>query len=110
MLKLKWFITLPVLFILFAGVPIQAEVFVGESSSSPSASRNASQAASQKKIMKFVGVVKKIEKNTLYMQSGKKYKLNGVKVEYAKGKPLSRNKKMAEMYFVNGILKEVTIR
>jgi hypothetical protein len=66
---------------------------------------------SQTEILKVTGVVKKIEKNVLYLENGTKYDLNGVKATYSKGRPVSPSKKrIAEMFFVDGVLKEVTIR
>ncbi len=65
---------------------------------------------SQTKILKVTGIVSKIQNNTLYLESGKSYSLKGVKIEYGKGKPVFQGKKMAEMFFINGVLKEVTIR
>ncbi|OQB54209.1 MAG: hypothetical protein BWX99_02186 [Deltaproteobacteria bacterium ADurb.Bin151] len=106
MLRFKYIVVLSILFILFTAYPIQAVVSTGGSTGGSAAGELTGQPA----IMKFVGVVDKIENNTLYLQSGQKYSLNGVKVEYSKGKPISRSKKMADMFFVNGVLKEVTIR
>jgi len=106
MLKLKYIVALSVLFILFTIYPIQAVVSTGGSTGGATPGK----LTGQPEILRVVGVVKKIENNTLYMQSGQKYSLNGVRVEYSKGKPISRTKKMADMFFINGVLKEVTIR
>lgn len=65
---------------------------------------------SRTKMLKAASPVTKIENNTLYLDNGKKYGLHGVKIEYSKSKPLSAKKKIAEMVFINGSLKEVTIR
>ena len=65
---------------------------------------------SQTKVLKVAGIVSKIQNDTLYLENGKKYSLKGVKIEYGKGKRVSQSKKMAEMFFINGVLKEVTIR
>lgn len=105
MLKFKY-IMLSVLFILFISYPVQAVVSTGESTGGASSGV----VTSQPEILKVAGVVDKIENNILYLQSGQKYSLDGVRVEYSKGKPVSRSKKMADMFFVNGQLKEVTIR
>lgn len=105
MLKFKYII-LSVLLILFIAYPIQAEVSTGGSTGGASSGP----LTSQPEILKVAGVVKKIENNTLYLQSGKKYSLNGVRVEYSKGKAVSGSKKIADMFFMNGKLKEVTIR
>jgi hypothetical protein len=106
MLKFKYIVALLVLFIFFTAYPIQAVVSTGGSTGGSTAGALTGQPA----MMKVVGVVNKIENNILYLQSGQKYSLSGVKVEYSKGKPISRRKKMADMFFVNGALKEVTIR
>lgn len=70
----------------------------------------AASSPSRTKALKVAGVVSKIQNDTLYLENGKRYSLKGVKIEYGKGKPVSRNKKMAEMFFIDGVLKEVTIR
>lgn len=70
----------------------------------------AASSPSQTKVLKVSGVVSKIQNNTLYLENGKSYSLKGVKIEHGKGKPVLQGKKMAEMFFINGVLKEVTIR
>jgi len=76
----------------------------------PMSGTPAASSPSQTKVLKVAGIVSKIQDNTLYLENGKKYSLKGVKIEYGKGKSVSRGKKMAEMFFINGVLKEVTIR
>lgn len=76
----------------------------------PEAGTPAASSPSQTKVLKVAGIVSKIQNDTLYLENGKRYGLKGVKIEYGKGKPVSRGKKMAEMVFINGVLKEVTIR
>ncbi len=66
--------------------------------------------ASSAKILKVAGIVSKVQNNVLYLSHGEKYSLSGVTVIYSKGQPVSRSHKMAEMFFINGVLKEVTIR
>jgi hypothetical protein len=64
----------------------------------------------QTKMLKVVGVVIKISGNTLYLENNKKYDLSNVKVRYNKGKKIAKSKKIAEMFFVNNVLKEVSIK
>ena len=67
--------------------------------------------SSSSHILKVTGIVKKIENNILYLESGTSYNLTGVNVTYKEGKSLTpSNRKIAEMYFVNNYLKKVTIR
>jgi hypothetical protein len=63
----------------------------------------------QTKIFKVVGIVKMITSNTLYLENNKQYNLSNVKVTYNKSKIISKKKQKAEMFFVNDVLKEVTI-
>lgn len=68
-----------------------------------------------KKIVKIAGVVKKIDRGFLYLVNGKKYSLSGVEVIDHSGKTKgdegpSKIRKIAEMTFVGGTLKEVVIR
>jgi len=53
--------------------------------------------------------VAKITDGTLYLKNNKSYNLRNVKVIYNKGKRISENKRTADMFFVNGVLKEVII-
>jgi len=76
----------------------------------PMSGTPAASSPSQTKALKVAGIVSKIQNDTLYLENGKRYDLRGVKIEYSKGKPVSRGKKIAEMFFINGVLKEVTIR
>ncbi|MGB5217828.1 MAG: hypothetical protein WBN66_05980 [Smithella sp.] len=61
------------------------------------------------KILKTVGIVKTITGTTLYLENNKKYDLRDVKVTQYSGKAIPNKKKKANMLFVNGVLKEVTI-
>jgi len=68
-----------------------------------------------KKIVKIAGVVKKIDGRFLYLVNEQKYSLSGVKVVDYSGKTKSdegpsRIRKIAEMTFIDGTLKEVVIR
>ena len=70
---------------------------------------NTASSPSTTKILKVVGVVKMITSTTLYLENNKQYNLSNVKVTYNKGKINSKKKPKAEMFFVNDVLKEVTI-
>ena len=70
---------------------------------------NTASSPSTTKILKVVGVVKMITSTTLYLENNKQYNLSNVKVIYNKGKINSKKKQKAEMFFVNDVLKEVTI-
>lgn len=102
MLKLKYIVVAAVLVFFLAGT--QSFALMATSGTAAGAS------PSQTKILKVAGIVSKIKGNVLYLESGKQYSLNGVKVLYSKGKTASKSKKMADMFFMNGTLKEVTIR
>ncbi len=66
---------------------------------------------SSTKILKTTGVVKAIKGNVLYLENNKKYDLRNVKVTQSKViKSVSTKKRIAEMFFINGVLKEVVIR
>ena len=55
--------------------------------------------------------VKKIANNVLYLEGNKSYDLDGVNVIDLTGKTrVSAKKKLADMTFVNGVLKEVILR
>jgi hypothetical protein len=55
--------------------------------------------------------VKKIAKNVLYLEGNKSYDLSGVNVIDLTGKSrVSDKKKLADLTFVNGVLKEVILR
>lgn len=60
-------------------------------------------------ILKTVGIIKMIKGDTLYLENNQKYNLSSAKVKYDPGKPKPGKKRKAEMYFVNDVLKEVTI-
>jgi hypothetical protein len=69
------------------------------------------QGTSQVKILNRTGFIVKIQKNTLYLENNERYSLSNVKVkELSGGNHVSDKKKTADMLFVNGVLKEVTIR
>jgi len=66
-------------------------------------------------IKKISGVLKKIEGNILYLKNNTRYDLSGVKIFNYAGKSkeeavVSEKRKLVEMTFVNGKLKEVIIR
>lgn len=55
--------------------------------------------------------VKKIANNVLYLEGNKSYDLSGVNVIDLTGKSrVSDKKKLADLTFVNGVLKEVILR
>lgn len=67
--------------------------------------------ANQNKVTKTSQFVKRIANNVLYLEGNKSYDLSGVNVIDLTGtKRVSQNKKLAEMMFVNGKLKEVILR
>jgi len=67
--------------------------------------------ANQTQVSKSSQFVKKIANNVLYLEGNKSYDLDGVNVIDLTGKSrVSANKKLADMTFVNGVLKEVILR
>ena len=65
----------------------------------------------QTKVSKSSHFVKKIANNVLYLEGTKSYDLDGVNVIDRTGKTrVSEKKKLADMTFVNGVLKEVILR
>lgn len=67
--------------------------------------------ANQTQVSKSSQFVKKIANNVLYLEGNKSYDLTGVNVIDLTGKRrVSATKKLAEMTFVNGVLKEVVLR
>ncbi len=67
--------------------------------------------ANQTQVTKSSQFVKKIANNVLYLEGNKSYDLDGVNVIDLTGKGrVSANKKLADMTFVNGVLKEVILR
>jgi len=67
--------------------------------------------AKQNQVTKSSQFVKRIANNVLYLEGNKNYDLSGVKVIDLTGtKRISQNKKLAELMFVNGVLKEVVLR
>jgi len=66
----------------------------------------------QTRVTKSSQFVKRIANNVLYLENIKKgYDLSGVNVIDLTGKSrVSQKKKLAELMFVNGVLKEVTLR
>lgn len=64
------------------------------------------------RVKKISGILKKIEGNVLYLNNNTKHNLRGVKViDFTKkaGSTLKK-RKMVEMTFINGKLKEIIIR
>ncbi len=108
MSKYRFVIGLVVLLI-FASVSFSIASMALTPSSGESKVSSTAQPA-QTKMLKVVVVVAKITNDTLYLENNKKYDLRNVKVTYNKGKSFSGNKTTAEMFFVNGILKEVVIK
>ena len=67
--------------------------------------------ANQNQVSKSSQFVKKIANNVLYLEGNKSYDLDGVNVIDLTGKSrVSEKKKLADMTFVNGVLKEVILR
>jgi hypothetical protein len=67
--------------------------------------------ANKSLVTKSSQFVKRIANNVLYLENNKSYDLNGVNMIDLTGKRrVSDNKKLADMTFVNGILKEVILR
>ncbi len=65
----------------------------------------------QTQVTKSSQFVKRIANNVLYLEGNKSYDLNGVNVIDLTGKSrVSATKKLADMTFVNGVLKEVILR
>jgi hypothetical protein len=62
-------------------------------------------------VTKSAQFVKRIANNVLYLEGNKSYDLSGVNVIDLTGKRrVSDKKKLAELMFVNGVLKEVILR
>ena len=70
---------------------------------------NRASSTSTTKILKVAVIVKMITSTTLYLENNKQYNLSNVKVRYNKSKINSKKKQKAQMFFVNDVLKEVTI-
>lgn len=67
--------------------------------------------ANQNQVTKSSQFVNKIANNVLYLEGNKSYDLDGVNVIDLTGKSrVSATKKLADMTFVNGKLKEVILR
>jgi hypothetical protein len=65
----------------------------------------------QNQVTKSSQFVKRIANNVLYLEGNKSYDLSGVNVIDLTGKRrVSDKKKLADMTFVNGVLKEVILR
>jgi hypothetical protein len=65
----------------------------------------------QHQVTKSSQFVKRIANNVLYLEDKKSYDLKNVKVMDLTGKSrVSEKKKLAELMFVNGVLKEVVLR
>ena len=97
------FVTGLVVLLIFASVSFSIAL------TSTSKELNTPSSTSTTKILKVVGIVKMITNTTLYLDNNKQYNLSNVKVTYNKGKINSKKKQKAEMFFVNDVLKEVTI-
>lgn len=69
-------------------------------------------APSGNSLVKVTGFVVKIQDHVLYLENNKRYDLRNVKLTDLSraGKAVSKKKRMAEMVFINGALKEVVIR
>jgi len=65
--------------------------------------------SSMVEVLKTVGIVKMIKGDTLYLENNQKYNLSNAQVKYDPGQPKPGKKRKAQMYFVNDVLKEVTI-
>ena len=66
---------------------------------------------SETQVSKSSQFVKKITNNVLYLEGNKSYDLSGVNVIDLTGKSrVSEKKILAELTFVNGVLKEVVLR
>jgi hypothetical protein len=72
----------------------------------------AGSASSPAKIFKTTVIVTKLESSTLYAANGQKYDLHGAKVNnyIASRKNKTDKNTIAELTYVNDVLKEVTIR
>jgi hypothetical protein len=67
--------------------------------------------ANKSQVTKSSQFVKRIANNVLYLEGNKSYDLEGVNVVDLTGKSrVSDKKKLADMTFVNGVLKEVILR
>jgi hypothetical protein len=67
--------------------------------------------SNQTQVTKSSQFVKRIANNVLYLEGNKSYDLNGVNVIDSTGKSrVSATKKLADMTFINGALKEVILR
>jgi len=65
----------------------------------------------QTQVTKSSQFVKRIANNVLYLEGNKSYDLSGVNVIDLTGKSrVSEKKKLADLTFVNGVLKEVILR
>lgn len=82
---------------------------VSTATTSSSAGPAAASSPATAKVIKTVGLVKTITPTTLYLENNQKYDLRDVKVTKDSGKAIPHKKKKADMLFVNGVLKEVTI-
>lgn len=65
----------------------------------------------EKRIKKVTATLKKLEGHTLHLNNNQTYDLRGIKVlDFTGGGRFSKEKTIVEMTFINGKLKEVTIR
>jgi len=106
MLKYR-FVTGLVVLLIFASVSFSIALMLSDESKSNRV--YSPPPTAQTKMLKVVVIVAKITNDTLYLENKKKYDLRNVKVTYNKGKSFSETKKTAEMFFVDGVLKEVVI-
>jgi hypothetical protein len=85
---------------------------VSPAPSSVNKSGASSTASSPVKLFKTTVIVTKIESSTLYAANGRKYDLRGAKVNnyIASRKNKTDKNILAELTYVNDVLKEVTIR
>lgn len=84
-------------------------VAAGSSMALTSAGLGKDSSPSTAKILKVVGLVKMVTATTLYLENKKQYSLTYVKVMDNTSKFIPGKKKKAQMIFVNGVLKEVSI-
>lgn len=84
-------------------------LWVGNGMALTSAGLGKDTTPSTTKILKVVGLVKMVTATTLFLENKKQYSLTHVKVMDNTIKVIPGKKKKAEMIFVNGVLKEVSI-
>lgn len=83
----------------------------GAAMASGARGREGAPPTNQTQVTKSSQFVKRIANNVLYLEKNKSYDLNGVNVIDLTGKSrVSEKKKLADLTFVNGVLKEVVLR